>query len=120
MSQQIMVVDDDQAMLRLIGLLLEKTGFQVIMATSAFQALEILKQATPDAFILDVMMPDIDGIELCRQIRMGFQAEHSPIIMLSARDDTETVDAAYRAGATGYLSKPISPHELRTALDALL
>lgn len=120
MLQQIMVVDDEPNMLKLISLCLEKSGFQVLKATNAFQALDMLNESTPDLFLLDVMMPDMDGIELCRQIRAHVQAKCVPVIMLSARKEKQMVDAALAAGANDYLSKPILPHDLRAALSAYL
>jgi DNA-binding response OmpR family regulator len=120
MPQQIMVVDDEQGMLKLISLLLESIGFQVLKTTSAFDALDMLKESTPDLFILDVMMPEVDGIELCRQIRVRHQTMHTPVLMLSARYETNIVEEAFEAGANDYLSKPILPHDLRAAVHAHL
>src|SRR5574341_2133992 len=69
MTRRIMVVDDELGALTLIGIMLERGGFEVLKARNAFEALDILKNQTPDLIILDVMMPGMDGIELCRRIR---------------------------------------------------
>lgn len=120
MTKQIMVVDDEVGALTLIGIMLERGGFEVLKAKDAFAALEIVETSTPDLFILDVMMPRMDGIELCRQIRNREATAETPIIILSARGDTESIEEGFEAGANDYLSKPILHHDLVTKVRDML
>jgi two-component system phosphate regulon response regulator PhoB len=109
MSKQIMLVDDEVVMLALLGMTMKRGGFTVIEAESAAMALELLEATTPDLIILDLMMPGIDGVELCRRIRAREQTADVPIVMLSALNDAENMKRALAAGANDYLSK-LTPH----------
>lgn len=115
-----MIVDDEVGALTLIGIMLERGGFDVIKASDAYSALERLQHTTPDLFILDVMMPGMDGIELCRRIRAIPQTEKIPILILSARGDAEARDMGLTAGANNYLTKPILHHDLINKVAELL
>ena len=112
MVKRIMIVDDEVGALTLIGIMLEKGEFTVLKARDAPAALDMLDEMTPDLFILDVMMPGMGGIELCRRIRARPQTAQTPIIILSARGDAESVEEGFEAGANDYLSKPILHHDL--------
>ena len=116
----ILVVDDEVGALTLIGIMLERGGFDVIKARSAYAALEALENHTPDLIILDVMMPGMDGIELCRRIRERPETTEIPIVMLSARGDPASVDAGLEAGADDYLQKPILHHDLLSKIRKML
>jgi two-component system, OmpR family, phosphate regulon response regulator PhoB len=105
MNKQIMVVDDEVNILLLLDITLKRRGFTVLKANDSYSALMMLESSTPDLFILDVMMPGMDGLELCRQIRARPETAHTPVIMLSARYDQRSVDRALAAGANAYLSK---------------
>ena len=110
--KRILVVDDEIGALTLIGIMLDRGGFEVLKAREANQALETLDKDTPDLIILDVMMPGIDGIELCKMIRARKPTTETPILILSARGDAESVMRGMDAGATDYLPKPILHHDL--------
>ncbi len=110
--KRILVVDDEIGALTLIGIMLDRGGFEVLKAREANQALETLDKDTPDLIILDVMMPGIDGIELCKMIRGRKPTTETPILILSARGDAESVMRGMDAGATDYLPKPILHHDL--------
>lgn len=112
MSKQIMVVDDDAGLLALIGVILKRAGYTVLKAKDAFAALETLEESKPDLFILDVMMPQMDGFELCRKIRSEPNSATTPVIILSARGDAESVEEGMQAGADDYLTKPIFHNDL--------
>jgi len=112
MAYEILVVDDEVGALTLIGIMLERGGFTVLKARDASIALEMLENAEPDLFILDVMMPGMDGIELCREIRARNTTARTPIIILSARGDADSIEEGFEAGADDYLSKPILHHDL--------
>jgi DNA-binding response OmpR family regulator len=110
--KRILVVDDEIGALTLIGIMLDRGGFEVLKARDANQAVETLDKDTPDLIILDVMMPGIDGIELCKMIRGRKPTTETPILILSARGDAESVMRGMDAGATDYLPKPILHHDL--------
>lgn len=120
MSKRILVVDDEVGALTLIGIMLERGGFDVLKARDAYTALDLLKNETPDLMILDVMMPGMDGIELCRQIRATPANKKTPVLILSARGDPESVREGMEAGANDYLSKPILHHDLITKIRDML
>lgn len=121
MKRNILVVDDEIGALTLIGIMLERGGFSVLKARDATSALAVLDQNTPDMIILDVMMPGMDGIELCRVIRQRDDTLSIPVLILSARGDAESIMRGMEAGANDYLPKPILHHDLvakvRTIID---
>ncbi|MBN1964502.1 MAG: response regulator [Anaerolineae bacterium] len=110
--KRILVVDDEIGALTLIGIMLERGGFTVLKAKDANAALAVLEKETPDLIILDVMMPGMDGIELCRVIRERDATRSTPVLILSARGDAESVMRGMDAGANDYLPKPILHHDL--------
>ncbi len=112
MKKHILVVDDEIGALTLIGIMLERGGFSVLKAKDATSALAVLEQNTPDKIILDVMMPGMDGIELCEVIRERDDTRIVPVLILSARGDAESVMRGMEAGADDYLPKPILHHDL--------
>jgi diguanylate cyclase (GGDEF)-like protein/PAS domain S-box-containing protein len=108
----ILVVDDDPAVTMLAGVALGKEGFDVMECPGGVRALEFLEEVTPDAVLLDVMMPEMDGFVTCREIRAYPGAERLPIIMLTGLDDTESINLAYEVGATDFITKPLNWHLL--------
>lgn len=118
--ERILVVDDEIGALTLIGIMLERGGFEVLKAKDAHAALNLLEQETPDLIILDVMMPGMDGIELCRSIRAREATADTPLLMLSARGDADSVMRGMEAGATDYLPKPILHHDLVAKVQKML
>jgi DNA-binding response OmpR family regulator len=120
MKKQILVVDDEKGALILIGIMLERVGFSVLKAEDAKAALAVLSQTTPDLIILDVMMPGINGIELCKMLRERNDTRALPILILSARGDAESVVQGMEAGANDYLPKPILHHDLVSKVRAIL
>lgn len=120
MKKDILVVDDEIGALTLIGIMLERGGFNVLKAKNADAAIAVLDQNTPDLIILDVMMPGINGIELCRQIRGRGDTATTPVLILSARGDAESVMKGMEAGADDYLPKPILHHDLVSKVRTIL
>jgi DNA-binding response OmpR family regulator len=120
MKKHILVVDDEIGALTLIGIMLERGGFSVLKAKDAKNALSVLDQNTPDLIILDVMMPGMDGIELCRVIRQRDDTAKTPILILSARGDAESIMRGIEAGSNDYLPKPILHHDLVAKVRLML
>ncbi|NLF74120.1 MAG: response regulator transcription factor [Chloroflexi bacterium] len=118
--KRILVVDDEIGALTLIGIMLERGGFEVLKAKDAEQALSVLELETPDLIILDVMMPGMDGIELCRVLRARSDTQELPILILSARGDAKSVMSGMDAGASDYLPKPILHHDLVAKVRRML
>lgn len=115
-----LVVDDEPMARTLLRLMLVRAGFDVSEAEDGFDALDKLKDGSPDVMILDVMMPGIDGFSVCETVRAAPSTSELPIIMLSAKTDLESVNKGLRLGANKYLTKPISPDELtRQVRDVL-
>ena len=120
MKKHILVVDDEIGALTLIGIMLERGGFGVLKAKDAKSALTVLDQNTPDMIILDVMMPGMDGIELCKVMRERQDTGATPILILSARGDAESIMRGIEAGANDYLPKPILHHDLVAKVRSML
>ncbi|MEL6403294.1 MAG: response regulator [Chloroflexota bacterium] len=120
MKKDILVVDDEIGALTLIGIMLERGGFNVLKAKNADVATAVLDQNTPDLIILDVMMPGKNGIELCREIRQRGDTATTPVLILSARGDAESVMKGMEAGADDYLPKPILHHDLVSKVRTIL
>ncbi len=120
MSKQIMLVDDEVVMLALLGMTMKRGGFVVIEAENGAMALDLLEKSTPDLIVLDLMMPGMDGVELCHRIRARPQTAEKPILMLSALNDADNIKRALAAGANDYLSK-LTPHrEVLAKVNKLL
>ncbi len=120
MSQKILIVDDEPAALKVLGMALHREGYEVLGAQSGQEALQKAIAEQPDLIILDVMMPDMDGFEACRQIRSTPEIGHIPIILLTALSKVEDKVAGFEAGADDYVSKPVSLKELSARVRVLL
>jgi len=120
MGNRILVVDDDLDALKLIGLMLQGRGYEIIAAQSGPQALAKAAEETPDLVILDIMMPGMDGLEVCRQLRARPATTSLPVIMFTAKTQVGDKVAGFEAGADEYLTKPIHPEELVTRVEALI
>ena len=117
MNIRILAVEDDERILTAVTFALEDEGWQVIKADSGEVALAEFHKDTIDLVLIDIMLPGIDGFELCRQIR---SISDVPIIMVTARDNTHDIVAGLEAGADDYLTKPFAPKELSARIRALL
>lgn len=113
----LLVVDDEWNMRNLLRIYLTKNGFQVTEASNGHEALELVEQIPFDLILLDVMMPDLDGWEVCKKIRLTKQ---TPILMLTARTETKDKVQGLNLGADDYLIKPFEPDELMARVFALL
>jgi two-component system response regulator MprA len=115
---RILVVDDDRAVRDALGRVLTLAGYEVQAAQGGAEAIEAVVRAVPDAVVLDVGMPDVDGLEVCRRLRM--LGNRVPILMLTARVEISDRVAGLDAGADDYLVKPFDNEELKARLRALL
>lgn len=120
MTTKILVVDDEPAQRELLRYNLEKSGFQVLMASDGQQAITLVEDEEPDLVILDWMMPEASGIEVCRALRARSETRLMPIILLSARGEEGDRTLGLDSGADDYVSKPFSPRELIARVNALL
>jgi DNA-binding response OmpR family regulator len=110
--ERVLIVDDDPDIQRLVSYNLSIAGFQVTTASSGRTALETVQKHPPDLIILDIMMPDIDGMEVCRTLRQRENSRRIPIIMLTARGEEIDRVVGFELGADDYVMKPFSPREL--------
>jgi two-component system, OmpR family, response regulator MprA len=116
-GEKLLLVDDDPRVLSAVGRRLGFEGFQVSLASSGSEALQLAAKSAPDLVILDVMMPDLDGLETARRLRRDSPV---PILMLTARDAVADRVAGFRSGADDYLVKPFAFEELLARIEALL
>jgi len=120
MPEKILIVDDDIDSLKLIGLMLQRQGYTIIPAQSGAQALALAESEQPVLMLLDVMMPDMDGYEVCRRMRRNPQLAHIPIMMFTAKTLVDDKVAGFEAGADDYLTKPTHPAELASRIKLVL
>ncbi len=120
MAEKILVVDDDIDSLKLIGLMLQRNGYEVIAANNGTQALARAASDHPDLIILDIMMPDMNGYEVSRRLRRNPDTKAIPIIMFTAKTLIDDKVAGFEAGADDYLTKPTHPAELASRVKAIL
>ena len=114
---KILVVDDDEALSEMIGIVLRNDGFEPTFCADGSQALAMFRSSRPDLVLLDLMLPGMDGIEVCRAIRAE---SDTPIVMLTAKSDTSDVVRGLESGADDYVPKPFKPAELVARVRARL
>lgn len=117
LSEKILLVDDEKKILEVVQAYLEKEGYLVYTSMSGKQALEVFKKVNPDLLVLDLMLPDLTGQEVCSLIR---QESNIPIMMLTAKITEDDKINGFTLGADDYLTKPFSPRELVARVKALL
>jgi two-component system KDP operon response regulator KdpE len=115
-NKRILVVDDEERIVRFIRLNLEQDGFQVVEANTGKQAMEKLRQSLPDLMLLDVMLPDLDGFQVLRMVRENHDV---PVIMLTAKTEEDDRVRGLELGADDYVTKPFSPRELVSRVRAV-
>jgi DNA-binding response OmpR family regulator len=120
MPEKILIVDDDIDSLKLIGLMLQRQGYEVAAANAGNQALSKALSERPDLIILDVMMPDMNGYEVCKRLRANPDTKGIPIIMFTAKTLIDDKVQGFEAGADDYLTKPTHPSELASRVKAIL
>lgn len=114
---RILVVDDEKTIVKGLKFSLEKEGYEVLAAYDGAEALSLFKKENPDLIVLDLMLPEVDGFEVCRRIRKGSEV---PIIMLTARSEDIDKILGLELGADDYVTKPFNPRELTARIKAIL
>ncbi len=120
MSDKILIIDDDVDTLKLVGLMLERQGYDITVASNGAQGLRKADGERPDLILLDIMMPDMDGYEVTQKLRADPSLAHIPIIMFTAKSMVDDKVAGFEAGVDDYLTKPTHPSELTAHVKAVL
>jgi DNA-binding response OmpR family regulator len=118
--QTVLVADDDPDIQSLVVLRLERSGYRVLRASDGQEALDLALSELPDLAVLDITMPKLDGCEVTRSLRAHAQTVAMPVILLTARVQEDDVERGMAAGATDYVKKPFSPHELGARVTSIL
>ena len=119
-SKKVLIIEDDPSFLRAASHIVEKEGYIVITASNGMTGLRMAKEDKPDLLILDVMLPGLDGFEICSQLRKEPQTAKLPIIMLSAKGQEADKTTGLKVGASEYLTKPVDRAVLLEKLKSLL
>lgn len=120
MAKRIVIVEDERDIADLVEIYLRKEGFQTETVTDGGRALDLIRRTLPDLVVLDLMLPGMDGFEICRALRADERFHSLPIIMLTARGEESDKVAGLEIGADDYITKPFSPRELVARVRALL
>ena len=120
MAKKILAVDDEKHIVRLVQINLEKEGYEVATANTGREALEKVASFQPDLIVMDVMMPEMDGLEALSRLKADPATSEIPVIMLTAKAQDSDVFRGWQAGADLYLTKPFNPAELLTFVKRLL
>lgn len=120
MAVRILVVEDNPSSRRLVCYTLERAGYQVLSASNGVEGLRIAQEEKPDLLVLDVMLPGLDGFEVCHRLRADPQTAGLPILMLSAKAQDADISIGLRLGADDYLTKPADPLEIAQRVANLL
>lgn len=119
-DQEILIIDDEPQQIYLVASILSEKKYKVKVLVDGTEALEVLEEKTPDLILLDIIMPNISGIELCKKIKSNPNYSSIPVIFLTAASDSETVLNAFAAGAQDYVSKPVNAKELLARVEVHL
>ncbi len=120
MAKRILAVDDEKHILRLVQINLEKAGYLVVTASNGREALEAVAQERPDLIVMDVMMPEMDGLEALQKLKSDEVTATIPVVMLTAKAQDADVFQGWQSGADLYLTKPFNPIELLTFVKRIL
>jgi len=118
--KRVLLVDDSQAALMMEQMILASGGYEICTAGDGVAAVEVAAREHPDLILLDIVMPRADGIAACVALREQEATRHTPIIMVTTRGEEENMEAAFRAGCTDFVTKPINHAELTTKVRAYL
>jgi two-component system, OmpR family, phosphate regulon response regulator PhoB len=118
--ERVLIVDDDPDILRLVSYNLTHAGYEVQTASTGRKALELVQKQPPDLIVLDLMLPELDGTEVCRTLRQQIPSRRIPILMLTAKAEEIDRVVGFELGADDYVSKPFSPRELVLRIKSIL
>lgn len=119
-NPKILIADDSKNVRKLIAIVLKKEGYKFAEARNGLDALEKVKIEHPDLIILDIILPGMDGLQVCQEIKKDPKTTHIPIIILTTESSYEAREGAHQAGADVYMIKPFEPKDLRTAVKEVL
>ncbi|MBA4304388.1 MAG: response regulator [Sphingobacteriaceae bacterium] len=120
MAQKVLIVDDDPSILLSLDFLMKKAGYAVFIARDGAEALDILQREIPDCLVLDIMMPEVDGYEVLRQVKENAATSHIKVIMLSAKSRETDIQQAMELGADNYITKPFATKKLLEDIRLLI
>ena len=119
-NEKILIVDDEEDVLELVRYNLNRSGYQIETASSGEEALSKARKSSPGLIILDLMLPGIDGLEVCKKLKGDIKTEHIPIVMLTAKGDESDIVTGLELGAEDYITKPFSPKVLIARVRRIL
>ena len=119
MTKQVLLAEDEPNIVESLTFLLERAGFEVSVATDGRTALDHALDRTPDVLVLDVMLPELDGYEVLRQLRSDHRGKDLPVLMLTAKGQREDRETALRNGADLFMTKPFANAEITAAVEQL-
>jgi two-component system, OmpR family, phosphate regulon response regulator PhoB len=119
-SHLVLVADDEEDIVGLVTMIIERSGHEVVSVRDGAQALAALRRRRPDLVVLDISMPEVDGLEVLRRIRADEATSELPVLLLSAQAQEADVRRGFATGASAYVKKPFSPRELAKRVDELL
>lgn len=117
---KVLIADDEPNILLSLEFLMKKEGYSVFIARDGAEAYELIRKCRPDLLLLDIMMPHMDGYELCKFVKQSLEYRHGKVIFLSAKSKESDIQKGYDAGADLYLPKPFSTRELMAKVHELL
>lgn len=119
-KEQILVVDDEEDLLELVRYNLSKEGYRVSCVASGEEAMKVAKSQLPDLIVLDLLLPSVDGLEVCKLLKVDPKTKHIPIVMLTAKSEESDIVSGLELGADDYITKPFSPRVLLARVKAAL
>ncbi|MEW6517572.1 MAG: response regulator [candidate division FCPU426 bacterium] len=119
-KHKIMVVDDEPDIVKLVKISLEMANYEVIEAFSGLEALEKSKGVVPSLYLLDIMMPDMNGYEVCERLKADDRTKNVPVVMLTAKGQKGDAEQGLKVGADDYIIKPFDPYELGEQIAEIL
>lgn len=120
MPHKILIVDDDPNILMSLEFLMRKNGYKVLIARNGKEALELVSEHSPDLLLLDIMMPDVDGYEICKRVKNNKLHRHARVIFISAKTKESDIQKGYQAGADLYITKPFGTKDLVKKVSDIL
>lgn len=119
-EKKILVVDDDPYILMSLEFLMKKNGYDVMVARNGNEALDLITKSTPNLVLLDIMMPDVDGYAICKQIKTNHKLKDIIVVFMSAKSKEVDIQKGYDLGATLYITKPFSTRDLIKQIKELM